>query len=113
MLHRNKTACYLFVVLISCLSASSVSGGENPVIKFYQEHISAVDGDRCPMYPTCSSYAKKAIEKHGAVVGWVMALDRLIRCGRDESNLSPSYVINDQTVIYDPVEANDFWWFNK
>lgn len=99
------------MVLIFCFAASAY-GGQNLVIEFYQDHISVVDGDRCPMYPTCSTYAKKSIEKHGLVIGWVMALDRIIRCGRDEATLAPSYIINGQTAIYDPVEANDFWWFN-
>jgi len=101
----------VFMTLLFGFAASAYSG-QNPVIAFYQEHISVVDGDRCPMYPTCSSYAKKSIEKHGPVIGWIMALDRIIRCGRDEATLAPSYVLNDQTVIYDPVEANDFWWFD-
>jgi putative membrane protein insertion efficiency factor len=34
----------------------------------------------CRFYPSCSSYAAEAIEKHGAGRGTVFALRRLSRC---------------------------------
>ncbi len=102
-----------FIGTIFCLFTTDAFCEQNPVITFYQNHISAVDGDRCPMYPTCSAYAANAMEKHGVIIGWVMALDRLVRCGRDEATISNNYIIDGQTRVYDPVEANDFWWFNK
>ena len=40
--------------------------------KFYQKFISPVDGDRCQMYPTCSTYSKNAIKKHGYFIGWII-----------------------------------------
>ncbi|WP_457551877.1 membrane protein insertion efficiency factor YidD [Desulfobacula sp.] len=86
---------------------------ENIVVKFYQENISPVDGDRCPMYPSCSVYASQAIEKHGLLIGWIMACDRLVRCGRDEVHKSKTIIASGRKLIYDPVEANDFWWFKK
>jgi putative membrane protein insertion efficiency factor len=89
------------------------AGAENIFIKFYQDHISALDGNRCPMYPSCSAYASQAIEKHGMVIGWVMACDRLVRCGRDEVTLSPPMIINHHKSAHDPVSSNDFWWFEK
>ena len=83
----------------------------NPFVRFYQDHISPVDGDRCPMHPSCSEYARQAIQKHGPVLGWIMACDRLIRCGRDEVRLAPIRMVNTQPHTLDPVAANDFWWF--
>jgi len=100
-----------FFVFLFCLAPPAGAG--NKVINFYQEHISRVDGDRCPMYPSCSSYASAAIEKHGFVMGWIMACDRLVRCGRDEVNLSEKIIVNGHKLVFDPVEANDFWWFEK
>ena len=47
-------------------------------IRFYQHYISPVIGDRCQMYPSCSSYAVEAIKKHGCLIGPVMTSDRLI-----------------------------------
>ena len=78
--------------------------------KVYQTHISPIDGDRCPMTPSCSAYAQRAIQKHGPLTGWIMAMDRLVRCGRDEKHLAPRVMIQGVPHIYDPVENNDFWW---
>lgn len=76
-------------------------------------HLSAVRHGQCPMYPSCSQYSREAIAKHGAVVGWVMAMDRLMRCGRSELSMVPLVQINDQWRYYDPVLDNDFWWHSK
>ncbi|WDP93271.1 MAG: membrane protein insertion efficiency factor YidD [Desulfobacter sp.] len=85
----------------------------NPAIAFFQDHISAADGNRCPMTPSCSAYAARAVQKHGLVIGWIMACDRLVRCGRDEARISPHIRIKGREYISDPVSANDFWWFSK
>jgi len=89
------------------------SHNANFLLKFYQKHISVVDGNRCAMYPSCSHYASQAMEKHGVILGWIMANDRLVRCGRDEADIAPKIILNNQILIYDPVESNDFWWFGK
>ena len=77
---------------------------------FYQTYISPIDGDRCPMVPSCSAYAKAALKKHGPLVGGIMAMDRLVRCGRDEGDISPRVMVTGIPHIFDPVENNDFWW---
>ena len=79
-------------------------------IKIYRDYISSADGDRCPMYPTCSQYCIEAIKKHGPVMGWIMCSDRLMRCGRDETKLSAPVWINGEKHTYDPVSNNVFWW---
>ncbi len=114
----KKGFCFFsFLIILSpvalCFFSTSAFCSENPAIKFYQEHISAVDGNRCPMHPSCSAYASQAFEKHGPLMGWIMALDRLVRCGRDEAKVAPMKFIGSQSYIHDPVEANDFWWFQK
>jgi len=78
-------------------------------IKFYQNYISSVDGNRCLMHPTCSQYCIEAFEKHGTLSGWIMCSDRLIRCGRDEKKLSDPIWIDGEKRSYDPVSNNDFW----
>lgn len=83
--------------------------GSSP-IRFFQKYISKADGDRCPMYPSCSHYAAKAIERHGAVKGWVLACDRLLRCGHDEVRLSPKVRVNGKVRVHDPLKANTRWW---
>jgi putative component of membrane protein insertase Oxa1/YidC/SpoIIIJ protein YidD len=79
-------------------------------IKFYKNYISGADGNRCPMYPSCSQYCMEAFKKHGAFLGWIMCSDRLMRCGRDETKLSPPVLINGEKLSFDPVNNNDFWW---
>ncbi|MBC2704562.1 membrane protein insertion efficiency factor YidD [Desulfobacula sp.] len=104
----------IFVILfILSLCETPFALDQNFLFKFYQEHISVVDGNRCSMYPSCSRYASRAFEKHGPVLGWIMTCDRLVRCGRDEVKLSEKVIMNHQELIYDSVEANDFWWFEK
>ena len=78
-------------------------------IKFYQDYISSVDGNRCLMHPTCSQYCIEAFKKHGTFSGWIMCSDRLIRCGRDEKKLSDPVWIDNVKHSYDPVSNNDFW----
>jgi len=80
------------------------------VIRTIYQSVSAVDGDRCQMFPTCSEYSIQAIKKHGFFVGFVMTFDRLIH-ENDELILSPIILSNDEYRIYDPVNNNDFWWY--
>lgn len=106
--------CLICLVWLSPVyAADGTSDGKNPLISFYQQHISAADGSRCTMTPSCSEYAARAFRKHGPVIGWIMACDRLVRCGRDEVRISPKRRINGHTYTVDPVSANDFWWFSK
>jgi len=96
-------------------SASKKGSGTNPAawfVSFYQEHISAVDGDRCPSLPSCASYSVKAFKKHGFFVGWMMTVDRLIHEGKGETSVSPMVLSEGHWKIYDPVENNDFWWYH-
>lgn len=80
------------------------------ILSFYRDHISAVDGNRCPSYPSCSAYSAQAFKKHGLVMGWLMTVDRLIHEGREEAAVSPRVRSDGTWKIYDPVENNDFWW---
>ena len=108
---------------IACASPGTVTknsrDGFNPlssVIRIYTgplDHLSAVRRSKFPMYPSCSMYSKQCIEKHGLFIGWVMTCHRLMRCGRDETKSSPLVFINGEWKYYDPVEKNDFWWFEN
>jgi uncharacterized protein len=79
-------------------------------LKRLQRFISRADGDRCPMYPTCSHYASQAFAREGLLTGWVLTCDRLMRCGRDEARLTKTMRVNGQKHAYDPLDANTFWW---
>lgn len=49
-------------------------------VKFYRKFISPLKPPCCKYYPTCSTYALTALEKHGALKGSVLAAWRLARC---------------------------------
>ncbi len=82
---------------------------KNFLLSYYKKTISAADGARCPMFPSCSAYCFKAIKKHGWLLGWIMSCDRLLRCGRDELKLCSKIFKNNESFCYDPVENNEFW----
>jgi hypothetical protein len=50
------------------------------LIKLYQYLLSPLVGSHCRFYPTCSEYAKAAIENHGVLRGSGLAARRLLRC---------------------------------
>lgn len=79
---------------------------------FYRDHISPVDGSRCPSMPSCSSYSIQAFQKHGFFKGWIMTVDRLLHEG-EEGRFSPLIYTDGEWKIFDPVENNDFWWFHE
>ena len=49
-------------------------------VKFYQAVISPWEPPSCRFDPTCSQYAREAIERHGALRGSGMACWRILRC---------------------------------
>ena len=36
--------------------------------------------NHCRYYPTCSNYAKEAIEEYGSLKGSIMSIKRILRC---------------------------------
>jgi putative component of membrane protein insertase Oxa1/YidC/SpoIIIJ protein YidD len=82
------------------------------VIEFYGgplNHLKSVRRGECPMYPSCSEYSRQAIARFGLIKGWVMTMDRLIRCGRDEIRIAPKIWVNGKWKYYDPIENNNLW----
>lgn len=53
------------------------------MVSFYQKAISPIDGNRCPMYPSCSHYMIQSLRKHHTLMATIMTVDRLNRCGHD------------------------------
>ena len=49
-------------------------------LKAYRLVISPLYGNVCRYYPSCSAYALRAVEVHGAVKGSWLAGRRLLRC---------------------------------
>lgn len=79
-------------------------------IGMFQKFVSRADGNRCPMYPSCSHYSAQAFREKGLLKGWILTCDRLLRCGRDETRLAPKVRIQGEPHAYDTLEANVFWW---
>ncbi|MCI8408034.1 MAG: membrane protein insertion efficiency factor YidD [Lachnospiraceae bacterium] len=50
-------------------------------IKFYQRYLSPLKGHGTCIYtPTCSQYAKEALEKYGVIKGSLLSIWRILRC---------------------------------
>lgn len=50
------------------------------LIQFYQKAISPWYPPRCRFIPTCSEYAREAVEKYGAARGSFLVAKRLAKC---------------------------------
>ncbi|WP_455137506.1 membrane protein insertion efficiency factor YidD [Thermophilibacter sp.] len=50
------------------------------LIGLYQRRVSPLLGPRCIYVPTCSEYARQAIEKYGFARGLGLAIRRIMRC---------------------------------
>jgi uncharacterized protein len=68
-------------------SSSAAQSGRNAmqtvliaVLRFYKLAVSPLLGNRCRFYPSCSDYAREAIQYHGAARGTYLAARRLCRC---------------------------------
>jgi uncharacterized protein len=49
-------------------------------LRFYKRLISPLLPPMCRFEPTCSVYAMQAVEKHGVLRGFWLAVRRLARC---------------------------------
>lgn len=72
-------------------------------VRFFRSVISPVDGDRCPSYPTCSSYALQAVGEHGFAVGVALTAGRLI-AEADEAAFAPRIRVGGEWKVYAPVD---------
>jgi putative membrane protein insertion efficiency factor len=50
------------------------------LIRVYQLFLSPLLGNHCRFYPSCSQYAREALERHGVLRGGWLAMRRLSRC---------------------------------
>ena len=71
MRHLTTLTHYLFLPLQWVLL-----GG----ILFYQHFISPFTLSSCRFTPTCSEYARQAIQKYGPFKGLALAIWRILRC---------------------------------
>jgi putative membrane protein insertion efficiency factor len=71
------------------------------LVAFYRRWLSPVTGTRCRYTPSCSQYAEEAIVRHGALVGALLAVARILRC-------HPWCAGG-----YDPVPEERFVWWGR
>jgi len=50
------------------------------MIVLYQKLVSPVLLPSCRFYPSCSTYARLALKKHGMMKGGILSLTRILRC---------------------------------
>jgi putative membrane protein insertion efficiency factor len=50
------------------------------LVRAYQYAIRPMLGSNCRFYPSCSDYAREALERYGALKGAWLATRRLARC---------------------------------
>lgn len=50
------------------------------VLRAYKFAISPYFGPACRYHPSCSEYAMEAIDRHGLIMGSLMAVGRILRC---------------------------------
>lgn len=63
--------------------AGTASPGRRLVVfllALYKAFLSPLLPSSCKFYPSCSMYAKEAVERHGVARGLGLALRRLLRC---------------------------------
>ncbi len=104
-LHRSVLLFLSAALLSSAADTTSheqYGTGDNLFLNLYQNYISPIKGgNTCPMYPSCSQYAKLTFSKDNPALAFVHTCDRLVRCGHD----NPSYIHHPQlNRLYDPVE---------
>lgn len=119
---RSLIGTGLIVICVVIFSGCAHSPVTQPDASLYEDflsiyneplnHLAAVRRGVCPMHPSCSEYSRQAVEKHGFSLGWTMAMDRLLRCGRDELRRAPKVLVDGQWKYFDPLSANDHWWYS-
>ena len=50
------------------------------MLRAYQYAIRPLMGANCRFFPSCSDYAREAVERHGAAKGTWLAARRVARC---------------------------------
>lgn len=50
------------------------------LVKGYRAFISPLKAPSCKYYPTCSTYALEALNRHGAIKGFLLSTWRILRC---------------------------------
>ncbi len=78
-------------------------------LTLYKEVFSPIDGDRCPSYPSCSTYATIAIRKYGVLKGTILTSGRLLS-EADEAAFAPRIQLETMKVYSPPERDMKLLW---
>lgn len=75
-------------------------------VENYQKSETIINGDRCPLYPTCSEYFKKSYKKN-SILSFFLIIERILI--RETGNLSKKFTTVPEEFsfkkrFYDPLE---------
>lgn len=74
------------------------------LLGFYQNIISPQDNTSCPFHPSCSAFAREAIQINGFLSGYMLTFDRLQRCNGLPGMYQAYPLDEDREHFLDPVE---------
>jgi len=96
------------------INKSEIYGSGNiQFLNFYQKWLSPVKGgDTCPMYPSCSQYAKISFQTFPWYAAYPESMQRILRCGHElylykTINLKHGFRWYDPVTIQYPNKIND------
>lgn len=81
-------------------------------VLFYKKQISPALGQRCALYPSCSTYSMEVLKAYG-IIGIPMTGDRLIRESELIKKRKKKIVVNGKVKVMDPVSDHNFWFRGK
>lgn len=79
------------------------------LLTFYAKTLSPLNGQSCPLDPSCSQYAVQALHRHGAFVGMLLTVDRLIHERTQIFTGKRRQMADGQVRVIDELNDNDFW----
>jgi putative component of membrane protein insertase Oxa1/YidC/SpoIIIJ protein YidD len=91
-------------------AVSGITPEKSPAffLDFYQRHLSHLRGSHCPMYPSCSEYAREVVERYSTLQAYPLICDRLLRCGHDFNTYADTIIKQQRRWIdlpYPPTES--------
>lgn len=105
--HKKKTV----------LSTNPFSLGVLFFFNLYKNHLSKLDGPKCPYYPTCSQFGVEAVRYYGPFWGLVMLFNRQMReyPNLKKDPIYPKVIKYGKLRVYDPPYRAYLWsnWWRE
>ncbi|MBN1297899.1 membrane protein insertion efficiency factor YidD [bacterium] len=82
------------------------------IMKIYETGLRPGMSRGCPCIPSCSHYMVIAVQTHGAFIGTIVGLERLLH-ETGEIHHGNTVLTPEGYKICDPIDNNTFWWHNQ